>query len=408
MDLRNLQEHYRELTSYMETHDYAEAYIRRFRLAIDRILAEPDPSRWSSYADIYEDYKRSTDSANYLKQMRTIIGAIEQFDIYGHLPNARRRHSLFGRGAYPHLLPGFKELVDVYRSEAKKRGNRETSICCVSRNAASFLYHLQSKGFHSLEDVTEDAVLSFFLSEDGTFIRGSSYKNNVAAVLRACLEWKDPQCHKILSYLPAIRSHRKNVQYLTTEEVQTLRHAVEMPVVSSRNKAVILLLIFTGLRSGDVAGLTLSSIDWSKETVSIVQQKTDEPLELPLPTVVGNAIYDYLTMERPDTGDCRLFLSETWPYLPMANNSIENIVAKVFRIANIRQSPGDRKGTHIFRHKVASSLLENGVPQPIISQTLGHADPKSLEAYLHADFVHLKQCSLSLERFPVAEEVFSL
>ena len=32
----------------------------------------------------------------------------------------------------------------------------------------------------------------------------------------------------------------------------------------------------------------------------------------------------------------------------------------------------------------------------------------ALEPYLRADFVHLKECALSIETFPLAEEVFSL
>ena len=74
----------------------------------------------------------------------------------------------------------------------------------------------------------------------------------------------------------------------------------------------------------------------------------------------------------------------------------------------MRQNPGDRKGTHIFRHNLASSMLENSVPQPVITQTLGHTAPDSLEPYLRADFVHLKECALSVEQFPLAKEVLSI
>ena len=91
MDLQNLQGHHGELISFMESNGYAEAYIQRFRLAISRILSEPDPKRWSSYTDIYRDYEKKSSSPNYLKQMRTVIGAIEQFDIYGRMPDALAR-----------------------------------------------------------------------------------------------------------------------------------------------------------------------------------------------------------------------------------------------------------------------------------------------------------------------------
>jgi len=74
--------------------------------------------------------------------------------------------------------------------------------------------------------------------------------------------------------------------------------------------------------------------------------------------------------------------------------------------AGIRQNPGDRKGMHLFRHYLATSLLGYGVEQPIISSTLGHQSPSSLAPYLSADFTHLKECALNIERFPVRKEVF--
>jgi len=64
--------------------------------------------------------------------------------------------------------------------------------------------------------------------------------------------------------------------------------------------------------------------------------------------------------------------------------------------------------TYIFRHNLASSLLENGVPRPVITQALGHTAPDSLEPYLRADFVHLKECAISVESFPLAKEVLAI
>lgn len=408
MDLQNLREHHEELLSFMESNGYCNTYIRRFRDEINRILTEAGSHRWQSYQDIYLDYLKVPHSKDYLRNKRTIIGALEQFDLFGRLPDGRHRHTLFERGSYHLLQPEFQELIDFYCTYEKQRGKKESTIRGESLNTASFLYRMQEQGARCLDEVTEDAVLSFFVSEDGSLCKGCSYKKNISAVFKAGLKWKEPQCRRILSFLPLLRETRKNIQYLTQDEVRLLRAAVESSGFSARNKAVILLLLFTGLRGCDIAGLTFSSIDWEKERILINQQKTSMPVEIPLSAVVGNAIYDYLEQERPDTESLRLFLSETHPFSPMSAQGIANIVAKACRLAGIRQNPGDRKGTHIFRHNLASSMLENGVPQPVITQTLGHTAPDSLEPYLKADFVHLKECSLSIEAFPLAGEVFSL
>ena len=408
MDFQNLREHYEELLSFMESNGYSGTYIQRFKDEINRILDGADSNHWQSYRDIYLDYLKVPHSEHYLRNKRTIIGALEQFDLFGHLPDGRRRHTLFERGSYHLLVPEFQELINFYCMYEKQRGKKESTIRGESLNTASFLYQMQEKGAQCLDEVTEDAVLSFFVSEDGSLCRGCSYKKNISAVFKAGLNWKKPQCQRILNFLPLLRETRKNIQYLTSDEIIRLRAAIENSEFSARNKAVILLLLFTGLRSCDIAGLTFSSIDWEKEWILVEQQKTSMPVEIPLSAVVGNAIYDYLKQERPDTGSPFLFLSETHPFSPMSTQGIANIVAKACKLAGIRQNPGDRKGTHIFRHNLASSMLENGVLQPVITQTLGHTAPDSLEPYLRADFVHLKECAISIDAFPLAEEVFSL
>jgi integrase len=169
-----------------------------------------------------------------------------------------------------------------------------------------------------------------------------------------------------------------------------------------------MLALCYGLRCCDIANLTVDDVDLDCDIISILQQKTSVPLKLPLTTSVGNAIYDYVEAERPYSPDCNfIFLSEKVPFERLQAGSLINIAAKIMKAAEIRQNQGDRKGFHIFRHRLATNLLGNGVAQPIISKIIGHTSPVSLEAYLSSDFVHLKECALSIEQFPIRSEVFT-
>lgn len=129
-------------------------------------------------------------------------------------------------------------------------------------NTASFLCRMQEQGARGLDEVTEDAVLSFFVSEDGSLQKSCSYKKNISAVFKAGLKWKESQCRRILSFLPLLRETRKNIQYLTQDEIRLLRDAVENGGTTAHNKAVILLLLFTGLRGCDVRAALPAS--WQK------------------------------------------------------------------------------------------------------------------------------------------------
>lgn len=409
MNVQNLQGNYPKLISYMENNGYSKTYVDRFKREITKILVLVDSEDWSCYTDVYWEYTKTPHSPDYLRNKRTIIGAIEQFDVHSRFPDGRRRHELFKRGAYPLLSPEFKSVIDYYCEAEKKRGKKVTTIYTESHNASTFFLSLQQKGINSLVKITEEAVLSIFMSPDETLLRSCSYKKNITAVLKACIPYYPEACHRILSFLPALRETRKNIQYLTSEEIQKVKEALangENPLTLC-DKAIGMIALYTGLRGCDIAGMTLDSIDWDRDLIYIKQQKTEFPLELPLTAVVGNAIYDYLTSERLHTESRYLFVSQNKPYDHLKSKSIGNVAVRIMKTAGIRQSKGDRKGFHIFRYHLATALLGNGVPQPVISRTLGHTSPNSLEAYLSADFHHLKKCSISIERFSVPKGVFS-
>ncbi len=409
MNVQNLRDNYPKLISYMETNGYSKTYVDRFKREIKKILEAVGSNKWSCYRDVYLEYTKTSSSPGYLRNKQTIIGAIEQFDVFGRYPDGSRRHKLFERGAYPLLSPEFRSIIDYYCKAEKKRGKKDSTIYTESHSASTFFLSLQQKGMDSLDKITEEAVLLVFMSPDGILLRSCSYKKNIAAVLKACIPYRHQTCLKVLAFLPALRETRKNIQYLTPEEIKKVKDTLAdvKSKLSLRDKAFGMLALYTGLRGCDIAGLTPGSIDWDRDLIHIRQQKTELPLELPLTAVVGNAIYDYLASERPCTESRYLFVSQNKPYKRLKSWSIGNVAVQIFKASGIRQSKGDRKGFHIFRHHLATALLSNGVPQPVISRTLGHTSPDSLEPYLSADFVHLKECSMSIERFPVPEEVLS-
>ena len=202
---------------------------------------------------------------------------------------------------------------------------------------------------------------------------------------------------------------RKNIQYLTEQELTAIRHTLEHDsTISLQDKAIITLAMYTGLRGCDISALTLDSFDWEHDLIKITQAKTGQPLILPLRAVVGNAVFDYLLKERPRSPEPYVFLTVQVPYRRLHTSNLDAICSKVMCKAGIRQGENERKSLNLFRHNVATALLQGGVQQPVISATLGHASPDSLDRYLSAEFKRLKECSLSIEYFPVGKGVFDV
>ncbi len=409
MAFENLKKKHGELTDFLVEHGYSSTVVSNTSRMIETILNQSGNKGWETYRDVYRHYEESCCSKDMLRYKRYCIRMIQRFDECGKFPDRTKGSYIFESDEYVSLPDDFRDLISFYRMHEKGR-KKETTIYHESINTASFLCHLNKRGITRLEDVAEDDVVSFFLSEDGEQIRGCSYKKNISAVFKEGIHWKEDTCRKILFLLPAFRETRKTIQYLTNEETEKISDtlASDESGLSLRDRAVGCLLLYTGMRGCDIAGLLRNSVDWSGERIRINQRKTGVALELPLTPTVGNAIYDYLDSERPASSDSHIFLSEVPPHRPLSSGSIGNISIRIFRAAGIRQEPSSRRGTHIFRHHAASSMLESGIPQPVISRLFGHTSPDSLDPYLMADFRHLKECAIGVDEFPVPEEVLAL
>jgi integrase len=406
MNIKNLQATHHKLISFMQDAGYSKSYISKVSREIRYILANAENYGWTSYAEIFRQRENQNLSKSTLYNTRIALRLIENYDKNGKYPNGILQGNLNRK--YDLLIEEFKAIIDGYLVVAETSGIKEKTINTRSHCAASFLLHLQNEGCRSLHDITEKAVLSAFVTDSGTILRSSSAKKSIAAVFKACTPQNPEIFTKLLLFLPQLRTARKNIQYLTSDEISKVKQVLndKATALSLRDKAIAMLVLYTGLRKCDIAGLKISSIDFDNDLINIVQQKTGVPLTLPLRAIVGNAIHDYMTMERPNI-DCEyIFIRQHAPYYEIGAQALNRICNKIMLTAGIRQEAGDRKGFHIFRHRLITTLLSNGVPQPVISDIVGQTSPSSLNPYLHANFSNLKECALSIERFPVCEEVF--
>lgn len=404
MDLQNLRDTYPLLLSYMEAEGYSKQYIQYIEKDILWIINESSHYAWRSYDDIYQTYVDKWSNKTTLSHKKRRLLVIERFDLESKTPNGlKHAHK---SSTYDSLSAEFKDFIDTYRN-LEGLGYSKVYLKSTSYMVCSFLLELQNKEVNSFELITKESVLNIF-SSHGKRQKSYHFKYAVEFAFKRCLPfYGDGICSKILSYLPALPHIKKNVQYLTKEEICRIKSVLEKDFTFSlQNKAICLLALYTGMRSSDICSLTFKSIDWDNDLIRIKQQKTGAALVLPLRAVVGNAIFDYITKERPKSSIDTIFLTVNAPYRRLHSSNLNAICVSIMGKADIRQNPGDRKGMHLFRHYLATSLLGYGVEQPIISSTLGHQSPSSLASYLSADFTHLKECALNIGRFPVRKEVF--
>ena len=410
LDLYELKERLPELQEYMEGNQYSKKYIKRTILTIERIIVHAGKVSWDSYQDVIDWYDSQDYGPGSPSDIHTVIRLMSAFHLYNIYPNNRaEQHPLWPRkNMYQDLIPEFKDIVDYGCSVQETRGLKKSSIDRARAEATAFFSVMQSKGITSIENISETAVLEFF--HHGAVEKHRTKIPGLSLFMRDCSPLNSEEFHRIDSLLPIAHAVRKNVQYLKADESRAFRDALtDMDNdLSLKQRAVGTIFFYNGMRSSDVANLRLDSIDLKRQLISFTQVKTGVPVVLPLLPVVGNAIYDYCTLERPVSDSPFLFLGDLAPHNPLGSSALSWIVSKIMKLANIRQDQNDRQGTHIFRHRAATVMAENNVPAPVISSTLGHTSPKSLDAYLSADITHLRECAIDLGSYAMKEEVFDI
>jgi site-specific recombinase XerD len=161
--------------------------------------------------------------------------------------------------------------------------------------------------------------------------------------------------------------------------------------IGRRDYAILMLLAYLGLRAGEIVSLNLDSIDWEVGSIAITG-KGNQAASLPLPTEVGEAVVDYLRHGRPINSSRALFLRACAPIRGLgAQQTIGTIVAKGIKRADI-DIP--HRGTHQFRHALATSMLRHGATLTEIGSVLRHRHAKTTSLYAKVDFAALRPLSL--------------
>ena len=176
------------------------------------------------------------------------------------------------------------------------------------------------------------------------------------------------------------------------DEVTRLLASIDCDTpVGCRNYAMILALARLGLRSSEVISLELDDIDWVAGQIH-VRGKNGQRNDLPLPPDVGDAIANYLRKSRPRNGSRRVFLRDKAPIRGFEGPSgLGSIVRRSLKRAGI-ESP--TKGTHQFRHGLASEMLRGGASLNEIGEVLGHRHVQTTAIYAKVDLNALRTLAL--------------
>lgn len=304
----------------------------------------------------------------------------------------------FSKKGLHEFINGYRPLMTAFADGEARRGLAEGSM----KSLWSRLYRLHlffiDKGADTFDTVTRDMINDFikYLAPYST----TYVSENLRMLRRLCLYAFQNNYHSedLSGCVPFVKNSRQQrlpAVFTEDETAKILSSFDRENPMGKRNYAIFLLAARMGLRSCDIKALEFGFINWTEKTVSFTQKKTKKYLTLPLPDDVGWAIIDYLKNGRPVSDSKYVFIQHTPPYGQYKD--LRNVLVKQMRKAGIETPANKRIGMHCFRHSLATAMLENGVPLPVISQTLGHADIASTEVYLRINISQLRLCALEVE-----------
>lgn len=233
-----------------------------------------------------------------------------------------------------------------------------------------------------LESLTEEIVkkcIRKILKRSLAQTTKSTYIRNIRIIL--C--WIDTEYRLSFSprKIPIPKRSRRSVRPLNDAEIEFLFSSIKAsPLwIQARNKAMIALMLDSGIRQGEVCGLLKKNIDTDKMLMKVTGKGAKDRF-VPLGNIAFSMIKDYLNM-------CP-YKDSDYVFLGRSGNQITANSVKIF-MNELKHQTGLDLSSHKLRHNFATnfcidSLLENGSTNTAdLSVLLGHESVETTKIYEH-------------------------
>ena len=256
-----------------------------------------------------------------------------------------------------------KSACDSFVEDAKTRELKPATVAKYKLLFTRLQDWAESEGFEYLDQIDLEALRRF----RGTW----SYRNfalrNQTERLRALFTFAHDSGwiqSNVAKKLKAPAAHVPEVVPFTEDEISKILAACDeyKPAYNGvRLRALVLLLLHSGLRIGDAVTLERSKVVGSRLTLRT--QKKGVSVSLPLPPVAMEAL-----KKIPDTSRYFFTTGDAQPKAVVGN--YQNYLRKLFKLAGVSGYP------HKFRHTFAARLLTKRVPVENVSKILGHSSTR--------------------------------
>ncbi|WP_301065070.1 tyrosine-type recombinase/integrase [uncultured Helicobacter sp.] len=260
---------------------------------------------------------------------------------------------------------------------------------------------LAQSNIHTMEEIDEE-VLSDFLSVETSFLSNASKKNYRIALI-GLFGYIDKQnenegksyVYNITLKIGALqgKSGQKLPAYLNQNELERFLQGIdEMPFgekIAARNKLIIKLIVYTGIRVSEALNLRRKDIFPMQDCYLVqIRGKGNKPrVAMIRKSHIENLLGVWLTQREAFAPQHDLLfcnakgkaLTQSYIY-----KNVENILMSV----GLRK---EKNGAHMLRHSFATLLYQQKHDLVMVQEALGHADLNTSRIYTHFDKERLQE-----------------
>jgi len=272
-------------------------------------------------------------------------------------------------------LPGI-EHAKQYLFQLYSRNRRPSTLELNYTSIRFFLEFLKVKGITCAEAVSRKDIAAFIEHEQDRGMKPASVRGRLGSI-KAFLGYLAEEGvvrHEVLSKSISVKVPDALPRAIAPEDVRALLSVID-GIRSVRNRAVILMLLRTGMRIGELLALRVEDIDLKEQKVFIYEARK---------TGVGRVVYF-----SADAKDALLaWLKEKDPredvlFYGRANLCLTYAAARLVFVKCLKKAGLLNKGytLHCLRHTFASELLNAGMRLECLQPLLGHTSVEVTRRY---------------------------
>lgn len=271
--------------------------------------------------------------------------------------------------------------VNIFLDHLKfEKGNSDKTILAYRNDIDKFLKYTNKK----IDEITTEDIFSYigFLKEKyqyNTVVRKiTAIKSLYRFLYIEKMITKDPT-NKIYN----LKKEERLPEILSFDEIKRIINSFNHNLEDRRNQLIVKLLFATGARISEILNLEIKDIENNEFKYIKVFGKGSKYRLIPIYEILESEIKDYLENVRPKLKKS----NENFLLFPgIRRENFWKILKKHSENIGLEKNIYP----HIFRHSIATIMLENGADIRILQELLGHSSIKTTEIYTHVEKSVLK------------------